>query len=190
MDAFIGEIRAFANTFCPNGWLPCYGQQVSIRDFPALYSIVQQYYGPSDLRTYFTLPYLQGCTFVGAGGTTGIPLGYMSGTEAVTLEYSDIAAHTHVFYGATGGDSNARISTADTQRACYLSNFGYKVTPDATVTAALGYVAKAPTPVNLNPLTISYAGGNIPCLPHENRAPSLVIRHCICALDGDYPPKP
>ena len=183
MDAFIGEIRAFANNYYPQDWLPCIGQRVSIRDYEALFSVIGNYYGDSDMKTYFTLPDLKGRTLVGTGGLLGMSLGKKTGEVQVTVNSGQMPQHAHSFTGATSGDASSLIAAPESDGTSYLSNFGYKT--DA-VTSTPGYVDEAENPVTLNSSTIAQTGGNT---SHDNMAPFLAINYYICC-DGYYPPRP
>lgn len=196
MDAFIGEIRAFANNYYPDGWLLCWGQQAPLQQYQALYSIIGTYYGPTDGRTYFTLPDLRGAAIVGVGqspvgGAMYHALGKSAGTETVALERNTQAVHSHKFSGIAGGAAAARLSTADSGTS-YLSNFLYWQTAGGTQTPAPGYLDKSQAPVVLRPDTISPAGGNFQGVsdPHENMPPFLAIGYFICAISDYYPPRP
>jgi len=57
-EAILGEIRAFASDTIPDGWQPCNGQLVSIRDNPALFSLLGTQYG-GDGNTTYALPDLR-----------------------------------------------------------------------------------------------------------------------------------
>jgi microcystin-dependent protein len=57
MDAFIGQIQAFAFSFTPQGWLPCSGQLLQIQQYRPLYQLIGTVYG-GDGQTYFGLPNL------------------------------------------------------------------------------------------------------------------------------------
>ena len=185
MDAFIGEIRAYANNYYPYGWLPCFGQKIELNDDTApLFSIIGNYYGSSDMRTYFTLPDLRGRTLVGAGGNLGLSLGERTGDVRVTLNNYDLPSHTHSFTAAGGGDRTSLEAAPASDGTSYLSNFGY-ITAGA-VTAMTGYVDDEDNPVTLDPSTIAQTGGNS---SHENMAPFLAINYYIC-YEGYYPPRP
>jgi len=195
MDAFIGEIRAFANSWCPDGWLPCEGQRVSIPQYQILFAIIGGRFGDSDYRTYFTLPDLTGKAMVSAGQRGSSPfflnVGQSYGSEGIPLSYNQMASHSHTFGAVVGGDNNARLSTADNSTS-RLSNFLYWK-PDGTgPLAAPGYLDQPQNPVALNPNTLSPSGGDTQgiCHAHENRSPYLVINYYICAIDGVFPPQP
>jgi microcystin-dependent protein len=57
-EGFLGEIRMFTTDSVPEGWLPCDGRTVEIRDNPALYSLYGTYYGGNG-QTTFALPDLR-----------------------------------------------------------------------------------------------------------------------------------
>jgi microcystin-dependent protein len=57
MDAFMGAIQLVAFNFVPQGWAECNGQLLTIRQYPALFSLLGPQYG-GDGRTTFGLPNL------------------------------------------------------------------------------------------------------------------------------------
>jgi microcystin-dependent protein len=195
MDAFIGEIRAFANNFYPDGWLPCNGQQASLQQYAALYSLIGTYYGPSDGRSYFTLPDLRATAMVGTGQNTpdglNLQLGKSTGSETIALITNQVPTHTHSFNGAIGTDVTQMLSSPDSAGTSYLSNIGYNNDAGSRVSTP-GYVDQAIAPVPLNPGTVQPAGGNTQsaCAAHDNMAPYLAINYYICATDGYYPERP
>lgn len=58
-EAYVGEVRLFAATYVPDGWLACLGQQLPINQYNALFALIGTYYG-GDGRTTFNLPDLRG----------------------------------------------------------------------------------------------------------------------------------
>ena len=181
MDGYIGEIRAFCFNFVPVGWALCDGSQMQISQNQALYSLLGATYGPTDGRTYFTLPNLLGMTPLGTGNTSGggIPVtvlpGQSFGNTSVTLNITQIPSHTHQVNGAiaVSASSMAQTPAADsllsramTGNTAYLS-FSNQDAPDA----------------NMSPTMIQPSGGSV---PHDNMQPFLALNYCIC-LEGDYP---
>lgn len=59
MDSFLGEIRMFAGTYAPVGWMFCDGTILRTADYPALFSLIGKTYG-GDGRSTFGLPDLRG----------------------------------------------------------------------------------------------------------------------------------
>jgi microcystin-dependent protein len=100
MDPFVGEIRAFAGSYAPQGWLLCQGQTLPVSQYQALFSLIGFTYGGNG-SSNFQLPNLQGRAIVGAGvsqsGKT-YNAGLTGGVEQVTLTINNLPAHTH---GAT-----------------------------------------------------------------------------------------
>lgn len=63
-DATIGEIRAFAFAFAPDGWQLCDGSLLSVQANPALFAVLGTAYG-GDGVTSFAIPDLRGRTAMG-----------------------------------------------------------------------------------------------------------------------------
>jgi microcystin-dependent protein len=58
VQGYISEIRPFAYDAIPEHWMPCNGQELQIRDNPALFSLVGFMYGGNGSTT-FCLPDLR-----------------------------------------------------------------------------------------------------------------------------------
>ena len=77
---YIGEVRAFAFSFCPQGWAPANGALMPISQNPTLFSLLGTTYGGNGTST-FALPDLRGRGPVGtspdqaAGAVSGAPGG-------------------------------------------------------------------------------------------------------------------
>ena len=52
---YVGEIKVFAHTNVPKGWLPCNGQLVNVEKYPLLFSVLLSKYGGNGIST-FALP--------------------------------------------------------------------------------------------------------------------------------------
>lgn len=52
----IGEVRAFAGTKVPDGWLLCNGDNISRTTYKQLFDVIGTGYGAGDGATTFTLP--------------------------------------------------------------------------------------------------------------------------------------
>ena len=105
MAKYIAEIILFSGPFIPEGFLPCDGRELLVRDFQALYSIIGNTYGGTEFKT-FRLPDLRARTPVGyhASGVnledrTHKKLGESGGTEAskteLKLEVDNLPLHSH-----------------------------------------------------------------------------------------------
>jgi microcystin-dependent protein len=98
MDGFIGEVKYFAGTYAPMNWVFCEGQQLSIVQNQALYSIIGIQFG-GDGKNYFNLPDFRGRMAICAGQGTGLTLrkaGDKGGSETIQLTQNSIPAHNHV----------------------------------------------------------------------------------------------
>ncbi len=164
-DPFIGEVKIFSGTYAPRFWATCDGQLLPINQNQALFSILGTTYGGNGVTT-FALPDLRGRVPMHAGfgaGLTPRTQGEAGGEAAVTLQASQMPAHSHTLRGAaaasTGTPSNAVVPGA-----------GPKVYRAAT---------------NLTPMGagLTATGGGE---PHENRQPYLGLMFII-AVFGIFP---
>jgi microcystin-dependent protein len=158
---YLGEIRVFAFSFAPTGWLPCSGQTLAISQYAALFAILGTTYGGNGTST-FQLPNLQGRMPVHFGN--GFLLGQVGGEATHTLITSEMPQHTHQVYASST-----------------LANVGV---PTGNLWAT-GNAAYNPGPTNtfMNPACIPNAGGS---QPHDNMSPYLVLNFCI-AISGIFP---
>lgn len=173
-DPYIGEIRIFAGTYAPDGWLFCYGQELQAQQYAALYAVIGNTYGGKAQST-FKLPDLRGRVPMNQGqgpGLTNRVLGTAGGQTGVTLTQSQIPAHSHVPRGTwSSADSSApanRIWAKSVGRSLYAPNVGNP--------APMGAQALGP------------AGVETPA-SHDNMQPCLGINF-IMAWNGVFPPKP
>lgn len=149
-DDMLGEIRIFAGTFCPRGWMDTDGSLLPIKKFPSLYSLLRNNFG-GDGNTTFALPDLRGRVAVGAGTGPGLSpytLGQSGGSEQVTLGINEMPDHAHsVSISENVGDGSSSLASGAKGDHVGQSN---AVLPSGK------------------------------SQPHENRPPFLVVRYCIC----------
>lgn len=158
---YMSEIRIFSFNFAPKGWALCNGQLMTINQNQALFALLGTTYGGNG-QTTFALPDLRGRMPTHTGNS--MVLGERAGTEAVTLNISQLPAHTHVPVGSTA--------------------VAEQTSPQNNVWAASTYTAYAALPnVAMSPQDVGTAGGS---QPHNNMSPYLVLNFCI-ALQGAFP---
>ncbi len=73
-EAYIGEVFAFAGSFCPRNFVSCDGKLLDIANNQALFAIIGNSYG-GDGKTNFAVPNLKGRTPVGMTSRLGERLG-------------------------------------------------------------------------------------------------------------------
>jgi microcystin-dependent protein len=169
-NPFLGEVRIFPFNFAPTGWASCDGQILPISQNTALFSLLGTYYGGNGTSN-FALPNLQDQFALGAGSGAGLTLrqvGETGGTEQVTLQASQMPAHSH-----------ALMATAS---ATGTSPTGAALAPPVNGAAAYHLPA---TMVALAPGSVGSTGASV---PHPNRQPALSLLYCIAML-GVYPPR-
>lgn len=172
---FIGEIRLLGFSRVPRGWLPCDGSLVPISTFEALFALIGTTYG-GDGATTFAMPDLRGRLPLHAGTGPGLSpraAGQRGGSETVTLDASQIPAHSHPITATTLGAS--------------------AVTPGPTL--GLGALAgetmyvsdlTGATPSTMSAQSTTAEGGS---QGHNNVMPTLAVQYCIAA-EGIFPTRP
>ncbi|MGZ8843280.1 MAG: phage tail protein [Pyrinomonadaceae bacterium] len=165
---YVGEIRMFAGTFAPAGWMFCDGATLPISENETLFQLIGTTYGGDGQET-FQLPNLQSRVPIhqgkGPDGNTYV-LAEAAGVEEVTLTTQQIPIHTHAFLGS---------STAATLTSPSGSVLG--------TSAQVDYLTIAQATVALNVNAITPVGGS---QPHSNLQPFLCINFII-SLFGIFP---
>lgn len=169
-EPYIGEIRMFAGTYAPLGWMFCEGQNVPIAENEALYSLIGTTYG-GDGQVVFKLPDLRGRVPVHQGNLFGTPFqpGMSAGSESVALTTSQMPSHTHACLASS--------SPADS------SNPAGQVL--AETVSSTPYFQGQPQ-LSLASASVNLAGGNF---AHSNMQPFLCV-HFIIATQGIFPSRP
>lgn len=97
MEGTMATIMLFAADFAPKNWAFCNGQILPIAQNQALFALLGTTYGGNGVST-FALPDFQGRVGIGAGqgaGRSNFVLGQKAGVQAVTLNVSNLAMHSH-----------------------------------------------------------------------------------------------
>jgi microcystin-dependent protein len=102
---YVGEIRIFAGSFAPNGWLFCDGALLPISEYEVLFQLIGTTYG-GDGQNTFRLPDLRGRVPIHFGQGPGLSnrvVGESGGVPTVTLSTAQLPAHAHEILAASGG---------------------------------------------------------------------------------------
>lgn len=96
---YLGSVCTVAFDFCPDGFLPAYGQELPINQYQALYSLLGIAFG-GDGVTKFNLPDLRGRMAVGVNpsplpGISVVRRGQKDGVESVQLNANNLPQHVH-----------------------------------------------------------------------------------------------
>lgn len=146
---YVGEVRPFAFSPLPSGWLICDGSAVSRTTYADLFALIGETYGEGDNSTTFNLPDLRGTVIVGTGtggGYKSQSLGQYGGQDEVTLTVAQLPSHSHP--PPDGADS-------------------YN-----TVVASGGNRAEISGTVRMSHVTTGLTGGDE---PHNNMSPFLAL---------------
>ena len=161
---YVGEVRMFAGTFAPAGWMFCDGQLLPISENETLFQLIGTTYG-GDGQSTFALPSLQSRVPIHQGG--GFILAETGGAEQITLTVQQMTTHNHAFLA-----TNDIASTPNPQ--------GNVLGRSSTVNE---FIVTAPS-VAMSPQFLSPVGGS---QPHTNIQPYLCINFII-SLFGIFPP--
>lgn len=171
---YLGEIRMFGGNFSPKNNAFCNGQQMSVQQNSALFSLLGTQFGGNGTTT-FNLPDFRGRVPVCIGQGPGLSSyveGQQGGTESVTLSIQQMPMHNHIVMGS--GVTGTQASPVNNMPAGASAPFtGLWVAPNQAVQPM----------IPMDPNSLAFAGGN---LPHENRMPALAIT-MIIALAGIFP---
>lgn len=160
---FVGEIRIFAGSFPPVGWLFCDGQLLPISENDVLFTLIGTTYGGDGQET-FALPDLRGR--IPMHVSSNFPLAQSAGQEEVTLTVQQIPVHSHPVLAST----NAGDATQP-QNNLLASN------PSVQIYRAQDPVAP------MNASAVGPTGGS---QPHTNMQPYLCVNYII-SLFGIFP---
>jgi microcystin-dependent protein len=151
---YVGEIRMFAGSFAPAGWMFCEGQLLSIAEHETLFQLIGTAYGGNG-QTTFALPDLRGRLPVHQGG--GFALAQTGGQEKVTLTVQQIPPHSHGLQASAqnaGTASPAAHTLAQTNAINLYSSTAPNV---AMASQAVGVVGGAQGHDNMQPyLCVSF----------------------------------
>jgi microcystin-dependent protein len=207
MDEYIGIIKIFGGNFAPRGWQMCNGQQLSISQNSALFSILGTTYGGNG-QTTFALPNFQSRVPIGMGQGAGLASyveGQTGGFENTTLTIPQMPAHNHTATfnptgggGASGGAAVVKASTlpatestcgtagANTLAACVDSsdNSVKAYVVDANPTVTLGGVSGGGGGgITGGTITVGITGNSLPVPLIQ---PYIAVNYIIC-IEGLFP---
>jgi len=100
----VGELRSFAFSSLPDGWLACDGAAVSRTTYADLFTAIGTTFGVGNGTTTFNVPDLRGRSQIGTGqgsGLTSRALAASGGEESHILTTPEIPSHAHSEHIAT-----------------------------------------------------------------------------------------
>lgn len=171
-EGYIGEIRMFAGSFAPRGWLFCDGALLPINQDQALFEILGTTYGGNGTQT-FALPDLNGRVAIMPGqgpGLTSYALGQKGGSETTKLTVSQLPTHSHT------------ITVAQP----VLADEGTSNDPTSLYTAASGKNSFASTQSGHSAASLATASNTGTGQTINNMQPYLGVKFIIC-VEGIYP---
>ncbi len=154
----VGLIHPYASPVIPAGYLLCDGSPIASADYPELFAVIGYSFGGA--AGTFNLPDLVDRTVVGSSGA--FDFGDVGGESTVTLDVSQMPAHSHTDLGHA--HSIPLVTSLPAQAGVgFAGNVTVPVIPDST---GIG---------NAN-LTDTGGGG-----AHENMQPYMALTYLIYA---------
>ncbi|CAA7624971.1 phage tail protein [Magnetospirillum sp. UT-4] len=186
-DYFTGTILPWPVRFIPMYFKLCNGAQLSVQQYPALFSIIGNTYG-GDGKTYFKLPDLRNRMAVGAGTNpvTGVPypLGASGGHDAV--QTLPAIAHTHACAGSVQLTLKASSQPGNTPAPATNTVLAQPPAGKAMYTKATADTAAGALSLTMPALTGLSAAGVTQPNAVDTTPPELAMQYIIC-VDGLYP---
>lgn len=202
-EAYVGEVRLFAATFVPAGWLACVGQQLSINQYSALYALIGTNYG-GDGRTTFNLPDLRGRVPMQVGesefgtfnlGTKGgdMPTPITADGSVQITKVTQLPAHNHTATLTVSKDGGTSAAPLDGGYLGAVKVAGFGTAPSAYVSTT----TDGTSTLNAAAVSTGNTGSNNPeAIPVTVVAqipasvpPALGMYYAIC-WSGIFPPRP
>jgi len=159
---YVGEIRMFAGTFNPAGWMFCEGQTMPIAENETLFQLIGTTYG-GDGQDTFRLPDLRGRLPIHFA--PGYVQGQSGGTESVTLTALQMPFHSHALNASSGS------AQSSSPQGSVLAEAEFSLYGDPGPVAPLALAA------------VSTEGGS---QPHTNLMPYVCVNFII-SLFGIFP---
>lgn len=164
---YVGEIRMFAGSFAPAGWMFCSGQLLPISENETLFNLIGTTYG-GDGQTTFALPDLQSRVPIHEGTNQGntFQLAQNGGVEQVTLTTQQIPMHSHALIATTTTATQQNVSPNLLAQASLFNPY-ININPNVAMASQAGGVT----------------GGS---QPHDNIQPYGCLNYII-SLFGIFP---
>ena len=162
---YVGEVRSFAFTSVPTGWLECDGSTISRTTYADLFAVIGETFGAGDGSTTFQIPDLRGEFIRGYDNGRDVDTGRTFGSaQADAFEQ-----HTHTNSVSTDGSHVHSVPLADSggnPSSNYLSGADLNVTSGSLNT---GYGGS-----HTHTVTIDDAGTEA-----ETRPRNIALMFCI-----------
>lgn len=171
MDAFLATILPVGFNYAPDGWQMCWGQQLAVNQYTAVFSLISNYYGGNQ-TTSFNLPDLRGTMPIGYGqrptSSVVYGIGTKGGQDSVTLTQSQMPMHTHLANFAPTGTATVNIPAQSGSQTATLTvspAAGTAQVPTTGAVLAAGgtsatkiYGNPSTSPVTLDSSSVSISG--------------------------------
>ena len=115
----VGAMFIWLTDTAPNGWLLCYGQEISRSTYARLFALIGTTFGVGNGTTTFNLPDLRGRLPLGQDDMGGVSANRVTNVQADIIGGSagdeEIPEHSHGVPKTAGGGSDTTFVSADSQ---------------------------------------------------------------------------
>lgn len=178
-----GEVKMFAGTDLPTGYLWCNGAAVSRTTYASLFAITGVKFGVGNGTTTFNLPDFRGAVPMGAnpmGGLTKVGISTRTDGAIVGAETAN-ANHDHTASGTFTGSGASYTPSGEIT----VNNYDGAVTPDITTTIEPTALSTTPSGSIDSDTTLSAASPTINVLGeacvsiHSSGEPTNEVMDCV-----------
>lgn len=209
-EPFVGEINFVGFNYAPAGWAKCDGQELSVNQNAALFSLLGTAYGGDGVKT-FKLPDMRGRVPVHQGqglGGSNYSMGQIGGNENITLSINNMPAHSHPATALSTSTStmDSGAQAISTLKAANVTGDAPSAANNAIANSSASltkiYSSSTVPNVNMHPASIQTTLNNLNIAttttttvtvgnsgnsqPFSILQPFVVV-NCIIATDGVYP---
>lgn len=192
LGIIVGEIKDYAGSSAPSGYLLCYGQAISRTTYSLLFAAIGTTYGVGNGTTTFNLPDLRGRVVAGqddmggasanrltnavSGGINGDNLGGVGGSEYHQLQDYELAEHNHSagsYETSTDGNHTHSYTRYQSRINVDVDNAENKDVWDDTSSSSTGSSGSHNHDVD------GFSGDEGDDIPHNNVQPTFILNKII-----------
>lgn len=172
----IGEIKMWAGSVIPDGWLLCDGSEVSKKSYPNLWGAIGNLWGTPASSSNFVLPNLCGNVPVGynSDDTDFDTVGKIGGEKTHALSVSEMPSHTHI----QNAHHHAGLRSGSVSGTQVKGGSNYCASGSRSALGSNSAATNVIYTVNTTPTNRNTGGGGA----HNNLQPYAVIKYIICAI--------
>ncbi|MGK4566297.1 phage tail protein [Flavobacterium sp. 3HN19-14] len=186
---YIGQIKLFAFSSAPKGWLKCDGSLLEVKNYELLFNYIGRAYGEMTVpQDKFRLPDLRGTVPIHRGRGEGLSNNYILGRAAGSANFAmrseNMPRHWHLHSETVYFYPPCSLNPANTPSPVKAFLTMTSGTPTyASVPLGTNPDRSCVTPMTAENVSVTPAGSS---QPFSLQQPSIGLNYCIC-YDGIFP---